>query len=139
MVAWGKLAGTCKRHLHTGRRVAISGQLCVDEFLVKQGDLRRRWFLRAEHVTFLDAPVLHPAATPVTTRPRRCPVQTVELTSSPAATGGCCGHAAADPASSDAADFFSWPLLIGVGGVAAVVSYVRRRRRRGEEVTGGDG
>jgi single-stranded DNA-binding protein len=57
VVAWGKLAGTCKRHLHTGRRVAISGQLCVDEFHAAQGDLRRRWFLRAEHVTFLDAPV----------------------------------------------------------------------------------
>ena len=62
VVAWGKLAGTCKRHLHTGRRVAISGQLCVDEFHAAHGDLRRRWFLRAEHVTFLDsAPV--PAAT----------------------------------------------------------------------------
>ena len=57
VVTWGKLAGTCKRHLHTGRRVAISGQLCVDEFVAAQGDLRRRWFLRAEHVTFLDAPV----------------------------------------------------------------------------------
>ena len=58
VVTWGKLAGTCKRHLHTGRRVAISGQLCVDEFHASQGELRRRWFLRAEHVTFLeDTPV----------------------------------------------------------------------------------
>ena len=83
VVTWGKLAGTCKRHLHTGRRVAVSGQLCVDEFLAAQGELRRRWFLRAEHVTFLDAPrrpgwlhIRRPTA--VTTRPRRCPVQTVE-------------------------------------------------------------
>ena len=60
VVTWGKLAGTCKRHLHTGRRVAISGQLCVDVFHAAQGDLRRRWFLRAEHVTFLDPPRLQP-------------------------------------------------------------------------------
>ena len=62
VVTWGKLAGTCKRHLHTGRRVAISGQLCVDEFLAAEGELRRRWFLRAEHVTFLDSPADAPVA-----------------------------------------------------------------------------
>ena len=56
VVTWGKLAGACKRHLRSGRRVAVTGQLCVDEFLSHQGELRRRWFLQAEHVTFLDSP-----------------------------------------------------------------------------------
>jgi hypothetical protein len=67
-------------------------------------------------------------------------VQTVDLTSSPAATATA-AVATAPPIAPppDAADFFSWPLLIGVGGVAATVSYVRpRRREEREEAPGGD-
>ena len=51
VTCWGNLAGACKRHLHPGRRVAVSGQLRVDEYLARQGETRRRWYLRAEHVT----------------------------------------------------------------------------------------
>jgi hypothetical protein len=69
--------------------------------------------------------LLHPAAKPVTGRPRRCPVQTVDLTSSPGVTAtGAVATAPPLPPPPDAADFFSWPLLIGVGVLAAVVSYV---------------
>ena len=53
---WGHLAGVCKKHLHKGRRVAVDGQLQVDEFIGAGGDLRRRWYLRADHVTFEDLP-----------------------------------------------------------------------------------
>lgn len=52
VVCWGHLAGTCARHLRKGRRVAVDGQLQVDEFIGAGGDLRRRWYLRADHVSF---------------------------------------------------------------------------------------
>ena len=51
VVCWGHLAGICKQYLYKGRRVAVDGQLQVDEFLGAAGDLRRRWYLRADHVT----------------------------------------------------------------------------------------
>ena len=67
-------------------------------------------------------------------------MQTVELTSSPAATAPAAVATAPVAPPPDVADFFSWPLLVGICGVAAVLSYVRRRRREvREEVTGGDG
>jgi single-stranded DNA-binding protein len=64
VVVWGHLAGVCRKHLHTGRRVAVSGQLCVDEY-ISTGETKRRWYLRGEHVTFLDARA-RPAADPST-------------------------------------------------------------------------
>ena len=33
VTCWGHLAGLCARHLRAGRRVAVSGQLRVDEYL----------------------------------------------------------------------------------------------------------
>jgi len=59
VVCWGHLAGVCKKYLYKGRRVAVDGQLQVDEFLGAGGDLRRRWYLRADHVSFDE----HPDAT----------------------------------------------------------------------------
>ena len=55
VTCWGHLAGACKRYLRVGRRVAVSGQLCVDEYLTG-GETRLRWYVRGEHVTFLDSP-----------------------------------------------------------------------------------
>jgi single-stranded DNA-binding protein len=52
---WGHLAGTCKRYLRPGRRVAVSGQLCADEY-ISGNDTKQRWYLRATQVTFLDGP-----------------------------------------------------------------------------------
>jgi len=51
----GHLAGTCMRSLTVGRHVAVSGQLCVDEYAAG-GELRRRWYLRGDRVTFLEPP-----------------------------------------------------------------------------------
>lgn len=56
VVCWGHLAGVCKKHLHKGRRVAVDGQLQVDEFIGRDGHVQRRWYLRADHVTFDDSP-----------------------------------------------------------------------------------
>jgi len=56
VVCWGHLAGVCARYLRKGRRVAVDGQLQVDEFIGAGGDVRRRWYLRADHVTFDDNP-----------------------------------------------------------------------------------
>lgn len=54
VTCWGQLAGICARHLHAGRRVAVSGPLAVDEYISRAGEKQRRWYLRGEHVTFLD-------------------------------------------------------------------------------------
>ena len=54
VVCWGPLAGSCYRRLRAGHRVAFSGPLQVDEYVSRAGDRQRRWYLKAEHATFLD-------------------------------------------------------------------------------------
>lgn len=56
VICWGHLAGVCAKHLRAGRRVGVSGRLLVDEYLTRAGEKQRRWYLKAEHVTFLDDP-----------------------------------------------------------------------------------
>jgi single-stranded DNA-binding protein len=53
VVCWGPLAGSCYRRLHAGDRVALSGPLELEEQLSGAGARRRRWYLKAEHATFL--------------------------------------------------------------------------------------
>jgi single-strand DNA-binding protein len=66
VTCWGHLAGRCAQHLRRGRHVAVSGPLLVDEYLTRNGDKQRRWYLKGEHVTFLDPPPDddHPADDP---------------------------------------------------------------------------
>ena len=65
---------------------------------------------------------------------------TVDITFSPAATAlAAVATAPPIPPPPNAAEVLSVPLLIGVGVVAAVVSYVwRRHGEQREEVPGGD-
>ena len=51
---WGQLAGRCAQHLHSGRRVAVSGPLLCEEYVTRAGDRATRWLVRANQVTFLD-------------------------------------------------------------------------------------
>ena len=53
-VCWGPLAGSCYRRLRAGHRVALSGPLQVDDYVSRAGVRQRRWYLKAEHATFLD-------------------------------------------------------------------------------------
>ena len=57
-VAAGRVLGSARRHLlpasRAGRRVAVSGPLRVDDYVSRAGDRQRRWYLKAEHATFLD-------------------------------------------------------------------------------------
>ena len=62
VTCWGHLAGKCAQYLHAGRRIAVSGQLHVEEYISRAGERQRRWYLRAEHITFLDAPTFGRAA-----------------------------------------------------------------------------
>jgi single-strand DNA-binding protein len=66
---WGHLAGRCATFLRRGRRIGVNGSLVHDEWTDREGGRRDRWFVRADRVTFLDAPadaeVVHSAeATP---------------------------------------------------------------------------
>jgi single-strand DNA-binding protein len=56
VTCWGRLAGLCAKHLRAGRRVAVSGQLAVDEYITNDGQKQRRWYTKAERITFLDRP-----------------------------------------------------------------------------------
>ena len=51
---WGQLAGRCAQHLHSGRRVAVSGPLICQEYVNRTGERATKWFCRANQVTFLD-------------------------------------------------------------------------------------
>jgi single-stranded DNA-binding protein len=53
---WGQLAGRCAQHLHSGRRVAVSGTLVCHEYANRAGERVTRWFVRANQVTYLDRP-----------------------------------------------------------------------------------
>jgi single-stranded DNA-binding protein len=53
---WGQLAGRCAQHLHSGRRVAVSGPLLCQEYVTRAGERATRWLCRANSVTFLDRP-----------------------------------------------------------------------------------
>ena len=64
VASWGQLAGNCARHLHQGRRVAVTGALRVDQWVARSGDRQERWYLEARSVTFLDRPDDAAAATP---------------------------------------------------------------------------
>jgi single-stranded DNA-binding protein len=54
VVCWGPLAGSCYRRLRAGHHVALSGPLQVDDYVSRAGVRQRRWYLKAEHATFLD-------------------------------------------------------------------------------------
>lgn len=53
---WGHLAGTCARHLHDGRRIAITGTLAHQQYVNRAGQKAERWYAKARNVTFLDRP-----------------------------------------------------------------------------------
>jgi single-strand DNA-binding protein len=53
---WGHLAGRCAQHLTAGRHIAVSGTLRTKQWVDAAGTRRERWYLRADHVTFLDPP-----------------------------------------------------------------------------------
>ena len=52
---WGQLAGRCAQHLHSGRRVALSGPLQCDSY-ERDGTRQVRWYVKAHTVNFLDPP-----------------------------------------------------------------------------------
>jgi single-stranded DNA-binding protein len=53
---WGHLAGRCAQHLHSGRRVAVSGPLQCDAYDDRGGVRHTRWYVKATTVTYLDHP-----------------------------------------------------------------------------------
>ncbi len=54
--SWGQLAGRVNQYLVKGRMVAIAGNLAYDSWTDQAGQRRERWYVRAERITFLDAP-----------------------------------------------------------------------------------
>ena len=54
--SWGQLAGRVAQYLVKGRSVAVVGNLAHDSWTDQAGHRRDRWYIRAERITFLDAP-----------------------------------------------------------------------------------
>ncbi len=54
IIAWGKLAETCKEYLGKGHLVAVDGRLMVRKWETPQGERRSILEVRAEEVRFLE-------------------------------------------------------------------------------------
>lgn len=64
IVAWGKQAEACGRHLQKGAPVFVEGRLQFDEWTDKEGQKRNKIKVRAERVQFLGRPSGPPAEDP---------------------------------------------------------------------------
>ena len=60
---WGRTAGNVAAHLTKGRHVAVTGQLRHDQYHDRNNQLRDRYYITAERITYLDNPTKPGAAT----------------------------------------------------------------------------
>lgn len=55
VVAWDQLAETVAEFLHKGSRVRVTGSLAVDKWEDRDGNKRKRYYVRADDLLMLDA------------------------------------------------------------------------------------
>lgn len=54
--AWGRDAENVAEHMRKGRKIHVTGKMQMDEWTSDDNTKRRKWYLRAEKITFLDKP-----------------------------------------------------------------------------------
>ncbi len=54
VVAWEQLADTTAEFLRKGSRVRVTGSLCVDKWEDRDGNKRKRYYVRADDLLMLD-------------------------------------------------------------------------------------
>ena len=63
VVAWGRLAEACEKHLEKGAPVAIEGRLRFEQWQTPQGERRNRLRVLAHRIQFLGRPARPEAGT----------------------------------------------------------------------------
>lgn len=53
--AWGRQAQTIQSFFHKGNRIKVTGQLCPNNFMGKQGEVVKKQVLRVDRVTLVES------------------------------------------------------------------------------------